>query len=103
MGKMYLLNFSGDWDVHWGYGILTHGQMGSTGLGWFDFIDQGHPFSKKGHLCPGVVFSFILCSSFSIAQCVFFLVAWAAVLRLLAALALHAPASPTPLANPNPP
>ena len=19
--------FSGDWDVHWGYGILTHGQM----------------------------------------------------------------------------
>ena len=23
--------FSGDWDVHWGYGILTHGQM--VGLG----------------------------------------------------------------------
>ena len=19
--------FSGDWDVHWGYGLLTHGQM----------------------------------------------------------------------------
>ena len=19
--------FSGDWDVHWGYGILTHGHM----------------------------------------------------------------------------
>ena len=23
-----LVYFSGDWDVHWGYGILTHGQFG---------------------------------------------------------------------------
>ena len=23
----YRLYFSGDWDVHWGYGILTHGQI----------------------------------------------------------------------------
>ena len=22
-----LVNFSGDWDVHWGYGLLTHGQI----------------------------------------------------------------------------
>ena len=22
--------FSGDWDVHWGYGVLTHGQVGSV-------------------------------------------------------------------------
>ena len=21
-------SFSGDWDVHWGYGLLTHGQIG---------------------------------------------------------------------------
>ena len=22
-----LVNFTGDWDVHWGYGVLTHGPM----------------------------------------------------------------------------
>ena len=22
-----LVYFGGDWDVHWGYGILTHGQL----------------------------------------------------------------------------
>ena len=22
-----LVYFSGDWDVHWGYGILTHGHI----------------------------------------------------------------------------
>ena len=22
-----LVHFSGGWDVHWGYGILTHGQV----------------------------------------------------------------------------
>ena len=22
-----LVYFSGDWDVHWGYGLLTHGHM----------------------------------------------------------------------------
>ena len=27
-----LVYFSGDWDVHWGYGVLTHGQ-GSSWLG----------------------------------------------------------------------
>ena len=26
-----LVYFSGDWDAHWGYGILTHGQMGNPG------------------------------------------------------------------------
>ena len=25
--------FSGDWDVHWGYGLLTHGHMDSAFLG----------------------------------------------------------------------
>ena len=29
---IFRASFSGDWDVHWGYGILTHGQIGSTGL-----------------------------------------------------------------------
>ena len=24
VGAVY---FGGDWDVHWGYGILTHGQL----------------------------------------------------------------------------
>ena len=23
-----LVCFSGDWDVHWGYGVLTHGHIG---------------------------------------------------------------------------
>ena len=23
-----LVYFSGDWDVHWGYGVLTHSHMG---------------------------------------------------------------------------
>ena len=26
-GPPILVYFSGDWDVHWGYGILTHGHM----------------------------------------------------------------------------
>ena len=25
-----LVYFSGDWDVHWGYGLLTHGHIGAT-------------------------------------------------------------------------
>ena len=25
-----LVGFSGDWDVHWGYGTLTHGHLGKT-------------------------------------------------------------------------
>ena len=25
-----LVYFSGDWDVHWGYGLLTHGHIAST-------------------------------------------------------------------------
>ena len=24
---LILVYFSGDWDVHWGYGVLTHGHM----------------------------------------------------------------------------
>ena len=24
--------FSGDWDVHWGYGVLAHGQMNHSGF-----------------------------------------------------------------------
>ena len=26
-GWVHLVYFSGDWDVHWGYGILTHGEL----------------------------------------------------------------------------
>ena len=37
--------FSGDWDVHWWYGILTHGH-----LTWFLF---GHRFQKVKPLFPG--------------------------------------------------
>ena len=25
-----LVIFSGDWDVHWGYGLLTHGHIGCS-------------------------------------------------------------------------
>ena len=25
IGAPILVDFSGDWDVHWGYGLLTHG------------------------------------------------------------------------------
>ena len=28
-----LVYFNGDWDVHWGYGSLTHGQMGPPETG----------------------------------------------------------------------
>ena len=28
-------DFTGDWDVHWGYGILTHGQI------WRDPLTMG--------------------------------------------------------------
>ena len=31
-----LVYFSGDWDVHWGYGILTHSQMNM--LFYFPFL-----------------------------------------------------------------
>ena len=27
--------FSGDWDVHWGYGILTKGHVGNRGVDRF--------------------------------------------------------------------
>ena len=27
IGAPILVYFSGDWDVHWGYGVLTHGRM----------------------------------------------------------------------------
>ena len=27
-----LVYFGGDWDVHWGYGILTRGQIAATDL-----------------------------------------------------------------------
>ena len=27
-----LVYFSGDWDVHWGYGILTHGQIAGPSI-----------------------------------------------------------------------
>ena len=30
-----LVYFSGDWDVHWGYGVLTHGHILSAFLGLF--------------------------------------------------------------------
>ena len=28
-----LVYFSGDWDVHWGYGLLTHGHFSEWGRG----------------------------------------------------------------------
>ena len=30
-----LVYFSGDWDVHWGYGLLTHGHVNVSGGGGF--------------------------------------------------------------------
>ena len=43
-----LVYFSGDWDVHWGYGILTHGHMFDLGkivdqnliLGWTAYPEK---------------------------------------------------------------
>ena len=35
-----LVNFSADWDVHWGYGILTHGQMDQSFI--VDFAGAFH-------------------------------------------------------------
>ena len=31
LGSILEPSFSGDWDVHWGYRILTHGHLGSVG------------------------------------------------------------------------
>ena len=30
VGPPIFVCFSGEWDVHWRYGLLTHGHMGST-------------------------------------------------------------------------
>ena len=45
--------FSGDWDVHWGHGILTHGQKQQRGSCWlligrevFDLL-EGKPKGKR--------------------------------------------------------
>ena len=35
------VNFSGDWDVHWGYGILTRGRLNRRWLAFMVF--PGHP------------------------------------------------------------
>ena len=35
------LYFSGGWDVHWGYGVLTHGQM-TVGVMFLDHFWLGH-------------------------------------------------------------
>ena len=39
--------FSGDWDVHWGYGILTHGRTKRAYCGWTNSIS--HRFETKGN------------------------------------------------------
>ena len=45
-----LVYFSGDWDVHWGYGILTHGHLATqeeyatAPLGNGCTVFRGHPF-----------------------------------------------------------
>ena len=33
-----LVYFSKDWDVHWGYGVLTHGQVGGSFLELVPFL-----------------------------------------------------------------
>ena len=37
--------FRGDWDVHWGYGILIHGHLNSAGLlvGRSDYLTDPVP------------------------------------------------------------
>ena len=57
-----LVYFSGDWDVHWGYGILTHGHIPppphipvtlcltlASGVVWLVFHNQEErvPFASK--------------------------------------------------------
>ena len=45
----YRIYSSGDWDVHWGYGLLTHGHIGLPI--WFEG-------TKKNRPCCGSVYSF---------------------------------------------
>ena len=33
VGALTLVYFSGDWDVHWGYGLLTHDHIGRLTIG----------------------------------------------------------------------
>ena len=40
---IFLVNFSGDWDVHWGYGLLTHGHM---------LLGEKCGKGSAGHFCP---------------------------------------------------
>ena len=46
--------FSGDWDVHWGYGILTHGKGSFPIWVWLKIIREGQTagFGPCFHL-PG--------------------------------------------------
>ena len=67
--------FSGDWDVHWGYGVLTHGHMGLSQKGTLTFggwrsdlngLPQSHAQVKSLgflHFCAGGVSVKILGSS----------------------------------------
>ena len=34
VGRHFRTYFSGDWDVHWGYGILTHGHLKGRSIGY---------------------------------------------------------------------
>ena len=36
-----LVYFSGDWDVHWGYGILTHGHIFRRHGVFFETLSPG--------------------------------------------------------------
>ena len=47
----FRLYFSGDWDVDWGYDILTHGQM--TGVDPYSL--KGPPALTRGDCSPMVV------------------------------------------------
>ena len=45
--------FSGDWDVHWGYGILTHGHIGCyLGLDSLSILFSHRSFQKTGSVSP---------------------------------------------------
>ena len=48
---LILVYFSGDWDVHWGYGVLTHGQLKppfSALLGAFGSLERSPTLSRRG-------------------------------------------------------
>ena len=48
-------HFTGDWDVHWGYGILTHGHIKNTHFD--DHLVRGHDLPRESRFLSLVPFT----------------------------------------------